>query len=163
MRFYEETLLDIMSCKLLLNPLMEQGINWRTRSGENYIHTRFRVRLGPGWLYNFREGNNFCGTAVIGFFSWSHSPEQVSLIKQIVLSRRQAGWGVGEGGFRLQACWEGQRDWCSFCKAFDTVPHRSLIDKLHNLKLSHHIITWIHNYLANWKCVVVNGLSLDPW
>jgi len=57
----------------------------------------------------------------------------------------------------------GQRDWCSFCKAFNTVPHRPLIDKLHVLKLNHHIITMVHNYLANRKqCVVANGVFSDP-
>ena len=45
-----------------------------------------------------------------------------------------------------------------FCKVFDKVPHRPLIDKLGNLGLDNHIIQWITSYLTERKQrVVLNG------
>ena len=45
-----------------------------------------------------------------------------------------------------------------FCKAFDKVPHRPLIDQLSNLGLDNHIIQWITSYLTERKQrVVLNG------
>ena len=50
-----------------------------------------------------------------------------------------------------------------FHKAFDTVPHRSLVDKLCQLGLNPQIVNWVHNYLADRKqSVVVNGVSSLP-
>ena len=50
-----------------------------------------------------------------------------------------------------------------FHKAFDTVPHRSLVDKLCQLGLNHQIVNWVHNYLVDRKQgVVVNGVSSLP-
>jgi len=47
-----------------------------------------------------------------------------------------------------------------FKKAFDTVPHLPLLSKLENIGLDPHIITWIHNYLAErQQRVVINGMS----
>ena len=43
-------------------------------------------------------------------------------------------------------------------KAFDSVPHRVLLDKLKNLQLSDHILKWICDFLTDRKQrVVVNG------
>ena len=43
-------------------------------------------------------------------------------------------------------------------KAFDSVPHQALLDKLKNLQLSDHILKWICDYLTNrTHQVVVNG------
>ena len=42
-------------------------------------------------------------------------------------------------------------------KAFDSVPHRLLVDKLTSLGLSAHIISWITSYLTNRKQHVVVG------
>ena len=47
-----------------------------------------------------------------------------------------------------------------FHKAFDTVPHQPLVDKLCQLGLNSQIVEWVHNYLADRKQrVVVNGVS----
>ncbi len=50
-----------------------------------------------------------------------------------------------------------------FRKAFDSVPHQPLMDKLHQLRLNPIIITWVHNYLADRKQrVVINGETSVP-
>ncbi len=36
-------------------------------------------------------------------------------------------------------------------KAFDSVPHLSLVDKLYKLELHRYIIKWVHHYLADRK------------
>ena len=47
-----------------------------------------------------------------------------------------------------------------FKKAFDTVPHFPLMSKLEKTGLDPHILTWIHNYLAErQQKVVINGVS----
>ena len=47
-----------------------------------------------------------------------------------------------------------------FKKAFDTVPHLPLLEKLEQLGLDPCIVTWIHNYLAERRqAVVLNGAS----
>ena len=48
-------------------------------------------------------------------------------------------------------------------KAFDSVPHRLLIDKLHLLEIPSHLIRWISNYLYNRvQQVVVPGELSSP-
>lgn len=48
-------------------------------------------------------------------------------------------------------------------KAFDSVPHRTLIDKLEGIDLNPHIIAWLSNYLTSRKQrVVVDGSSSSP-
>ena len=50
-----------------------------------------------------------------------------------------------------------------FRKAFDSVPHRALLEKLENLQVNHILIKWIHSYLTDRKQqVVVNGSSSNP-
>ena len=81
-------------------------------------------------------------------------------------------WGFQQGKSTVSALIECTHDWFlqldnhmeigavffDFRKAFDTVPHRLLMAKLHNLGLDPHIITWIHNYLAErYQRVVLNG------
>ena len=47
-----------------------------------------------------------------------------------------------------------------FQKAFDTVPHKNLMDKLRQLEFHPLILKWIHSYLRNRKQhVVVNGVA----
>ena len=62
----------------------------------------------------------------------------------------------------FQALERGQ-DICSIFfdlrKAFDSVPHQLLLDKLSNYGLNSHIISWIHNYLMDRKQHVVVGGS----
>ena len=48
-----------------------------------------------------------------------------------------------------------------FSKAFDTVPHQIVCDKLKTTGLNPYIINWIIDFLANRKRVVVNGLTTD--
>ena len=50
-----------------------------------------------------------------------------------------------------------------FRKAFDSVPHMPLVEKLHKLGLHPYVINWVHNYLADRRqSVVVNGASSRP-
>ena len=49
-----------------------------------------------------------------------------------------------------------------FKKAFDTVPHKALLDKLQELQLDGILVKWIRSYLADRKQqVVVNGATSD--
>ena len=49
-----------------------------------------------------------------------------------------------------------------FRKAFDSVPHRALIEKLENLQVNHLLVKWIHSYLsAREQQVVVNDSTSD--
>ena len=49
-----------------------------------------------------------------------------------------------------------------FKKAFDSVPHRPLITKLHQMGIPDHMLVWISNYLTNRsQKVVVNGATSE--
>ena len=48
-------------------------------------------------------------------------------------------------------------------KAFDTVPHLPLLNKLASLKVDLYLIRWIYNYLSNRsQSVVLNGVQSNP-
>ena len=50
-----------------------------------------------------------------------------------------------------------------FRKAFDSVPHRKLLDKLQDLGLDERILQWVKSYLTDRsQKVIVNGESSDP-
>ena len=50
-----------------------------------------------------------------------------------------------------------------FKKAFDTVPHRRLLEKLSQVHLHNYVVDLIESYLtARSQCVVVNGASSQP-
>ena len=50
----------------------------------------------------------------------------------------------------------------TFKKAFDSVSHIPLMNKLQQLNLEPNIISWIRNYLCGQsQCVVLNGTSSD--
>ena len=50
-----------------------------------------------------------------------------------------------------------------FTKAFDSVPHKPLIEKLQAIGLDVYLVQWITNYLTNrTQFVVVNGVSSKP-
>ena len=42
-------------------------------------------------------------------------------------------------------------------KAFDTVPHVLLLFKFFNIGLDSFLVTWVHNYLAEQKQVVMSS------
>ena len=91
------------------------------------------------------------------------------------LSNKQ--WGFQSGKSTVTALLSVTHDWfqileagqevCSIFfdlrKAFDSVPHRPLVDKLANLGLDAHALSWITSYLTNRKQHVVVGgeSSLD--
>ncbi len=51
---------------------------------------------------------------------------------------------------------------CYILRLFDTVPHRSLLDKLSQLGVNENIVCWVANYLtATQRSVVLNGVTLD--
>ena len=50
-----------------------------------------------------------------------------------------------------------------FKKAFDTIPHSLLIDKLRKLQLHPCVIEWISNYLTKrFQSMVINGTTSQP-
>ena len=91
------------------------------------------------------------------------------------LSNKQ--WGFQSGKSTVTVLLSVTHDWfqaleagqevCSIFfdlrKAFDSVPHRPLVDKLDNLGLDAHALSWITSYLTNRKQHVVVGgeSSLD--
>ena len=48
-----------------------------------------------------------------------------------------------------------------FSKAFDTVPHNILCDKLKKLPLNPHIINWITSFLSDRQRAVVDGVTTE--
>ena len=83
-------------------------------------------------------------------------------------------WGFQPGKSTVSALLHTTHDWLQqlemgteigaiffdFKKAFDTVPHLPLLEKLEQLGLDPCIVTWIHNYLAERRqAVVLNGAS----
>ena len=85
-------------------------------------------------------------------------------------------WGFQEGKSTSAAVLSVCHDWYAhlesgreiscvffdFKKAFDTVSHRMLINKLEHLNLHPLILNWISSYLSlRNQCVVVNGASSD--
>ena len=86
-------------------------------------------------------------------------------------------WGFQPGKSTVAALLSTTQDWFQllekgkevgavffdFHKAFDTVAHGPLVDKLYQLELNSQIVKWVHNYLADRKQrVVVNGVSSLP-
>ena len=50
-----------------------------------------------------------------------------------------------------------------FTKAFDSVPHKPLIEKLQAIGLDAYLVQWITDYLTNrMQYVVVNGVASKP-
>lgn len=50
-----------------------------------------------------------------------------------------------------------------FCKAFDSVPHQALLNKLHGLNLPTTIFNWLQDYLTNrYQRVVYEGITSKP-
>ena len=48
-------------------------------------------------------------------------------------------------------------------KAFDSVPHRALLQKLETIGVNKLLLKWLHSYLTNRKQqVVVNGATSTP-
>ncbi len=72
-------------------------------------------------------------------------------------------WGFQPGKSTVAALLSTTQDWFQqlekgkeigavffdFHKAFDTVPHQPLVDKLSHLGLNPQIVKWVHNYLAD--------------
>ena len=85
-----------------------------------------------------------------------------------------AQWGFQKGKSIITALLSATHDWLSqldqnkdiccvffdFQKAFDTVPHKSLMERLSQLNLHPLILRWIHSYLrSREQYVVVNGAA----
>ena len=88
-----------------------------------------------------------------------------------------AQWGFQKGKSTLTALLSTTHDWLmqldqnkeiccvffDFQKAFDTVPHRRLMEKLKQLHLHPLIVSWLHSYLTKrQQSVVVNGAPHTP-
>ena len=87
-----------------------------------------------------------------------------------------AQWGFSSGKGTVTALlntthqWlkmlEDRKDVCAvffdYCKAFDSVPHKPLLNKLSQLGLHENIVHWVANYLTSrHQNVVVNGAISD--
>ncbi len=84
--------------------------------------------------------------------------------------------GISEGKFTLTALLSATHDWLKhldqnkdiccvffdFQKAFDTVPHRRLMEKLKQLNLHPTILTWLCSYLAVCQQSVVVNIAFHP-
>ena len=60
---------------------------------------------------------------------------------------------------------KGNIIYCAFIdysKAFDTLDHNILLDKLHNLGISKHVIVWCRSYLVGRLQRVKNGNDISP-
>ncbi|XP_040286085.1 uncharacterized protein LOC120999281, partial [Bufo bufo] len=85
--------------------------------------------------HGFTSGRS-CQTNLIDFFDW-------------VTKTKDGGGAVDIASL-------------DFSKAFDTVPHRRLINKLQSLGLDSHIVEWIRQWLRDrQQRVVVNGVYSD--
>ena len=89
----------------------------------------------------------------------------------------ESQWGFCSGKSTIQALLTATNDWLEmmesgieaaavffdFTKAFDSVPHKPLIEKLQAIGLDVYLVQWITNYLTNrTQFVVVNGVSSKP-
>ncbi len=96
------------------------------------------------------------------------------LTENRILSDAQWGFSPGKGTvtalLNTTHQWlkmlEERKDVCAmffdFRKAFDSVPHRPLLNKLSQLGLHEHTVQWVANYLtARHQNVVVNGATSD--
>ena len=94
------------------------------------------------------------------------------LSNQQVLTDSQ--WGFRSGRSTVTALLSVTQEWLSalergqeigavffdYRKAFDSVPHRPLLEKLENIGFNNHILRWITDYLTSRsQTVVVNGES----
>lgn len=88
----------------------------------------------------------------------------------------QSQWGFQSGKSTVTALLETTHNWFQlmedgkevgavffdFRKAFDSVPHRALMNKLEDLQLNRYILNWIQDYLTERRQrVVVNGSTSD--
>ena len=86
-------------------------------------------------------------------------------------------WGFFSGKSTIQALLTATNDWLEmmesgieaaavffdFTKAFDSVPHKPLIEKLQAIGLDAYLVQWITDYLTNrMQYVVVNGVASKP-
>ena len=85
-------------------------------------------------------------------------------------------WGFQRGKSTVTALLDATHNWFEilerergvgavifdFRKAFDSVPHRALLEKLENLQVNSLLVKWIRSYLSGRnQQVVVNGRSSD--
>ena len=97
------------------------------------------------------------------------------LIENHLLSQQQWGFQVGKSTATAVAAvvhiWHTHLDigkdvgivFFDFKKAFDTVPHTRLLDKLSQLKIHPYLIDLIQSYLTErLQCVVINGATSEP-
>ena len=48
-----------------------------------------------------------------------------------------------------------------FAKAFDTVPHRILLEKIKYYGITGNIEAWVASFLTDQQCVVVDGETMS--
>ena len=89
----------------------------------------------------------------------------------------ESQWGFCSGKSTIKALLTATNDWLEmmesgieaaavffyFTKAFDSVPHKPVIEKLQAIGLDVYLVQWITDYLTNrTQYVVVNGVSSKP-
>ena len=103
-----------------------------------------------------------------------HSQLNEYLSKRGILCENQSGF---RGGFSTDSCLIGLSDYVKgeigrgnlvgmvlidLQKAFDTVNHRILLDKLHAIGMSSSSVSWFGSYLTDRsQCVEVDGVRSD--
>ena len=94
-----------------------------------------------------------------------HIYDQIAIHLETNHPLSNSQWGFRSGRSTVTALLETTHNWYQCLeagkevtavffdlrKAFDSVPHRALLDKLKNLQLSDHILKWICDYLTNRK------------
>ena len=99
-------------------------------------------------VYNL-VSNHLALSSPISAFQWGFMPNRSTASALCILTHDclkclDEGSEIGSVFFELR-------------KAFDSVPHTPLLDKLSALQLNVHLLQWIHSYLSNRSQTVVVG------
>ena len=105
---------------------------------ERIVHTQVSAFLEENELYSEKQG---------GFRKGRSTITTVAYFTDDILT------GVKDKQYTLAT-------FIDLKKAFDTVNHKILLQKLPHYGLSHNIVTWINSYLSNRsQCCTVNGIT----
>ena len=94
------------------------------------------------WLYNFCKNNNILSNNQFGFRS-SFSAESV------FITTTYSWFSLLDSNFSICAVF------FDLCKAFDSIPHRPLLDTLLSYNIPPHPVNWIQSYLTHRSQQVV--------